>query len=109
MAVTVTPDAGHNTNYSLNAFLSRGGKLQVGTLAFDDSYPTGGEPVDFGFTPTIVLLQPASGYVFEYDADNGQVLAYYADYDATADGALIQVANATDLSAVSTVYLALGI
>lgn len=108
MAATLTPNVGHNTNYSLNSFLARGGKLQIGTLAFDTSYPTGGEAVDFGFSPTIVLLQPASGYVFEYDAGNGKVLAYYADYDAGADGALIQVANTTDLSSVSTVYLAIG-
>lgn len=108
MAATVTPDVGHNTNYSLNSFLARGGKFQVGALAFDSSYPTGGESVSFGFSPTIVLLQPASGYVFEYDADNGKVLAYYADYDAGADGALIQVADETDLDAVSTVYLAIG-
>lgn len=109
MAATLTPDVGHNTNYSLNSFLARGGKIQVGTLAFDSSYPTGGEEVDFGFTPAFVIVQPVSGYVFEYDSGNDKVIAYYADYDAVADGALIQVADTTDLSSVSTTYLAIGI
>ena len=36
-------------------------------------------------------------------------MAYYADYDAAADGALVQVANAVDLSALDDVrYVAIG-
>lgn len=74
---------------------------------FDSSYPTGGESL----TPDSVglgkidfcLASPTAGYVFEYDYTNEKLKAFYADYDAVADGALIEVANEGDLSGVTNV------
>lgn len=88
-------------------------KILTGTFDFDASYPTGGESFDVSnFFPkgvVAVIPAPKSGYVFEYDSDNGKLLAYYADYDAVADGALIEVANITDLAAITDVkFVALG-
>lgn len=97
-----------------------GYKAVVKTIAFDNSYPTGGEQLGSAATAaagaaalglsSVLFLQAEStaGYVFEYDYA-GKLLAYYADYNAGADGALIQVPNATDLSAVTGVrVLAIG-
>jgi len=72
------------------------------TIAFDDSYPTGGEsltPADLGMGVfDVVIIGSKGGYVFEYDYANRKVLAY--------TGALAQVADTTDLVAVTgvTVY-----
>lgn len=85
----------------------------VKDVTFDSSYVTGGESLTasmLGFTTVKSVVAPAAGgYVFEYDYVNSKLLAYYADYDAGADGALIQVAGAVDLSAVVTRILAVGV
>jgi hypothetical protein len=99
MAVTVTKRQSYNTG-NVNAV--------VADIAFDSSYPTGGESLtktDLGFVTGVefLLAEPASGYSFEYDHTNEKLIARYADYDAAADGALIQVPNTTDLSAVTGV------
>ena len=82
-------------------------KYKVFTIAFDASYATGGEsldPTDFGIVELVdIRIQSTSGYVFEYDYTNEKVLAYYADYNAGADGALIQVPGTTNLAAVTGV------
>lgn len=82
----------------------------TGTIAFDSSYATGGESLDFTSagldmfrTVLGVLVETKSGYLFEYDYTNKKVKAYRFDYDAVADGAAIEVANTTDLSAVTGV------
>lgn len=77
------------------------------TIAFDSSYPTGGEAItaaDLGFSvfPTDVRIEPAAGFVFEMDYANKKILAYWVD--TTVDGAaLAQVPDTTDLSAVTGV------
>lgn len=48
-----------------------------------------------------VLDQENHGYKFGYDPDNGNVIVKYADYDAGSDGALIDVANNTDVGTVT--------
>ena len=77
-------------------------KANIVEVSFDDSYPTGGEALtagDLGLTRvSFALAEPASGYAFEYDHTNSKLLAYYADYDAGADGPLIQVPDTTDLN-----------
>lgn len=103
---TINVDASHGGISDLKTF---GGNLKVltGTFDFDSSYPTGGEACDlsqyFKGDPLGAIFAPKAGYVFEYDATNKKVKAYYADYDAAADGALIEVANTTNLSAVTGV------
>lgn len=80
-------------------------RASIVDLAFDDSYPTGGEaltPATLGLSDVVfALVEPAAGYSFEYDHANDKVIARYADYNAAGDGALIQVPDTTDLSAVT--------
>lgn len=86
------------------------GNLRVGIfqLAFDASYPTGGEaltPADLGLSEIDVLIaEPAGGYTFEYDHTNEKLLARWVD--TTTDGApQAQVADTTDLSGVTGVRI----
>lgn len=95
--------------------LGNGVKLVTGTLAFDSSYPTGGEAVDLssyfpGGTIIQVMADPCSsgGYVVGHDYGTpaaGKFMAYWCDYDAGADGALVQVTATTDLSALTAVHV----
>ena len=77
-------------------------KCWPGTVTFDSSYPTGGEsfaPADIGFIVfDRVEVDSTDGFVFEYDAANEKIIAYWVD--TTTDGAaMAEVAAATDLSA----------
>lgn len=82
-------------------------------LAFDSSYPTGGEaltPNNLGMEQIVMLIiQCQGGYSFEYDISNQKVKAYWVD--TTVDGApQAEVANTTDLSGVTGVQcLAIGV
>lgn len=110
MAVTVTPETRQQTQYSFRGAQANGMKLQIGTLAFDASYPTGGESVAFtGISDVLfIAFNDTAGYVLTYDDSAGKVVVY----EAGADGAALdEVANATDLStALAAVqYLAIGI
>jgi hypothetical protein len=92
---------------------SHGFKLVTGSVAFDASYPTGGEPMDMSKVfPTelhLVLFEAAYGFVFKYEYANKKVVAYYYDYNAANDGQAIQVPDTTDLSALTQVcFLAVG-
>jgi len=79
------------------------------TVVLDSSYPTGGYTglaakltAAASRTPTIIaLFAQSSGYVAHWDYANSKLMVYHADYDAVADGPLIQVPDATDLSAVT--------
>lgn len=99
--------------YSTPSHMTSGGKRGTfGTITLDASYPTGGEAVaarGVGLG-TIEDLTPSGddGYIPRWDAANSKIVMYYADYDAVADGALIQVADATDLSTVVLRYQAVG-
>lgn len=79
------------------------------------SYSTGGDAItaaDFGLSRLDYLVFSAGGeggYVFAYDVSAGKIMAFYADYDAVADGALIQVAAAVDLSGSVVHGLAVGL
>lgn len=94
---------------NLNTILGGTGNrsLRVVSIAFDSSYPTGGEPfapADIGFlTFDFVYAESAVGYIFRYDYTANTLLAYYQNVVAGADSALIQVAATTDLSAVTGV------
>jgi hypothetical protein len=86
----------------------------TGSVAMDSSYPTGGEDISttlkakFG-TLLQLMIEPSVGYNFVFDKTNSKIMAYYADYDAVADGAFIQVANAADLSGVTAAkFIAIG-
>src|SRR4051794_20695638 len=80
--------------------------LYVGTIAFDSSYPTGGEVVDVSGNESFDVLIAGSknGYVFSWDAANQKLLAYVSKDPAAAGGAdiaLQQVADTTNLSSVT--------
>ena len=86
--------------------LAMGVKFVTGSLAFDSSYPTGGEAItpstEFGLSEVYgVIFDNQLGYAFAYDYASNKVLAY------TTAGA--QVANETNLSALNNVkFLAWG-
>lgn len=111
MALSVTNHAGTGpgiagTRPVYAASGGRGLKIVTGTVAFDSSYPTGGEAttdISGHFTELLgVFFESKSGYTFSYDYTNNKVLAYWVD--TTVDGAAqAQVANTTDLSAVTGV------
>jgi hypothetical protein len=103
MAATATA---HNT-YDIGGTA----KMYVGTIAFDASYPTGGEAIDLGSNERldIVLCPNNTGYQFSWDAANQKLLVYVGDNDNAADAPGAQVANTTDLSALTAVpFLAVG-
>lgn len=75
--------------------------LCFGTVAFDASYPTGGEPIDatgdIGYQE-LWITGTTGGYQGSWDAANQKLLMYR---QTAATGALVEVPNATDLSAVT--------
>ena len=78
------------------------------TIAFDSSYVTGGMSLtasDLGLSGQVrdVRIDPKAGYVFEYDYTNSKVIVYYGDNNNVADGPLIEVPAATNLSTVTGV------
>lgn len=86
--------------------------LYVGTIAFDSSYPTGGEAIDISSgneTLEFVHAQIEGGYAFSWDKANQKLIAWYGDYNNASDGVLIEVPNATDLSALTAIdFVAIG-
>ena len=84
MAITVTK-SGDWTGYMGNLRWARC------TVAFDSSYPTGGEsftPADLGMkTIDLIQIHSKSGLIFEYDYTNKKVLAYSQGVSVGAAGA----------------------
>lgn len=83
-----------------------------GKLAFDASYPNTGGTVGEPLTAAMLQLSevvfvdipPNGGFQFQYDYDNSVVHVFQQDIDAVADGPLVQIANAVDLSALTAVH-----
>lgn len=109
MAATVTvlnrTKLGHNFN------------VAICTWAWDNAYPAGGEaatPNQLGMT-TISAVIPVSsntaGYVYNWDAANSKLQAYYSNNDSTADGPLIDIAvgDTAALTGIVTTLLVVGI
>jgi hypothetical protein len=92
MAATVTV----NKKYSLG----RTGQLVVGSVAFDSSYPTGGEAITIPDAEYVHLLigigDGANDYVWDGSASSPKLLSYVASTG-------VEVANTTDLSAKTAV------
>lgn len=95
-------------------FVNKAGKKRqvVTEVTLDSSYPTGGEAItaaQLGLSKVdVAICETNTGHIAQYDKANAKIKMYYADYDAVADGALIQVPNATDLSAVVVTVVAYG-
>lgn len=98
--------------FSLDPLQVDGKRRQVtGTVTFDNSYLTGGETFtarDFGLDLIEhVSVESRAGYLISW---NGSVSAptLLAHQQSAATGALTQVPNATDLSAVSVDIMVIG-
>jgi len=106
MSVTATVNVSLNTNASIASFLSKGGKLEFGTLAFDSSMPSTGEDLSFSMKNCEgAVISTYDGYVFEYDVPNTQIYAY--KQSSNVNGAL--TAYSGTLASLSNVpYMAWG-
>lgn len=90
--------------------------VTINKVDFDSSYPTNGETLtsaDLGFSDVAnnltVLCFPKAGYVAEYDGANAKIKVYWGDNNNASDGPLVEVANTTDISAITDMYvLAVG-
>lgn len=88
-------------------------RLALVTLSFGDgalTYPAGGIPLPtpvtkYGMAKTILRMhcEAVDGYVYRYDAVNHKLLVFEGDYNALADGALIE---ATGVALAATVVSA---
>lgn len=91
----------------------------TGTITFDSSYATGGE----AFSPQAIGLSQLTDLVVSPGRDTNTsamvpvwnrstsaptVLAMYGDNNNAADGALIEVPNATNLATLVCAYTATG-
>lgn len=109
MAATVSilqrTKLGHNFN------------VAICTWAWDATYPAGGEAAtanQLGMS-TISAVIPIStntgGYVYNWDAANSKLMAFYSNNDSTADGPLIDIAvgDTAALTGFITTLLVIGI
>jgi hypothetical protein len=126
MGLTLTQVNIGNDNDPLNIMTQSPVGSRFGILAFDvafdNSYLAGGEVIDFSsylnsdsIIGAVFVPEDTQGYVIKYLPDGtrtqagGKLKVYYGNYDA-ADGVLIDVPNATDISALSAVrVLLLGV
>lgn len=100
---TKTVDASGGGIGRVSGFGSTPLKLLTGSFTFSDSYATGGEAFDvteYFSELKGVIVSPAGGRTFTYDATNKKILAYSA--------ATTQVTAETDLSAVTVTWIAFG-
>lgn len=84
---------------------------KYGTLSLGSSYATGGvavTPQQLGFSNTIEHLQvaPSAGYLFEWIPASNKVKAYVTG--SALSGVLAEAANATNLSAITPRFEAVG-
>lgn len=108
MALTIADAHPQHPRLSLGRVAGRAAKI-----TFDSSYPTGGESLtagELGFSELFFVLPSprASGYVVQYDYANG-TLKVYVEEAVAAGGPLVEVANATDLSALVVDVLVIGV
>lgn len=79
-------------------------------LTLDGSYQPGGYPLapsDFSLSNlTLVVVDPAPGYVLRYDYAGEKLLSY--DTGSASGAALSETAEGTDLSAVSVRVVGFG-
>ena len=83
--------------------------LFIGTIAWDATYPSGGEVISIsGCERAEFVWAAGSGYVGEWDQNDQKLKLYYGDNNNAADGPLIENATA-DISAVTAMpFIAIG-
>jgi hypothetical protein len=111
MAVTVT---------KIESFVFGAHEVCIADVAFDNSYPAGGEAVtaaNFGFEREIThvfcnaLRDPDTVdnlLLLDWDDTNSKLIAGWGDYDPAAEAALSEVDATTDLSAYTARVVAIG-
>lgn len=109
MAVTMVPV---RFNMDVEAF-GGGQRMLLADIQFDSSYPTGGEalnPADLGLEviEAVVAVGSGGGYLFDYIPASKKLLVFRSDYPAVSAGPLVEVPNATDLSALKPTCLVIG-
>lgn len=91
-------------------------RVRIREVTFDSSYPTGGEsftPADVGLSEFLAVLvsvdsAAAGGHVVQYDYTNKKLMAFVEEAVA-AGGALVEVANTTNLSNLKVRVVAIGV
>jgi hypothetical protein len=111
MALVRTPDVRHGKSYSALADVGSGMVIETGTVAFDSSYPTGGEAVTFSIPVASirsVYFEPYGGRLYTYERATEKIKAWFTR-GGTASGVFAEVSNTSDLSAMSNVpYVMFG-
>jgi hypothetical protein len=84
--------------------------LSIGTIALDNSYPTGGEVIAIDKMEKIDrLFVQGGGYIFEFVPSSQKLKVLIGDNNNAADAPAVESANAADLSAVTAAqYIAIG-
>jgi hypothetical protein len=105
MGLTVTKYSDPTT--AAAPFIIGDRKMVLGTITFDDSYPTGGEavvPADFGFEAQVdavlVGMDAAGARLVTYDRANQKIVLF------TAVGA--EAADESNQSTIVVPFLAIG-
>ena len=111
MALTRTPDVRHGKSYSALADVGSGMVIETGTVAFDSSYPTGGEAVTFSIPVAgikAVFFEPYGGRLYTYERATEKIKVWYGK-GGTTTSVFIEVSNTADLSSLSNVpYVLFG-
>ena len=99
MALTIAKNDNLRGFLDLTLMAHRDLKMVPITIAFDNSYPTGGEAFSFSGVNHIVnvMIEPAGAYTFVYDYTNDKIQVF-----VSATG--LEVADATDLSALTGIH-----
>lgn len=98
----------------LQGFGERRVAVITGVIDLPSSYTNGGEDLNIAglFREVLsVSIEPSDGYVFTYDKENDQYMAWQGNYDATgSDGPLVEC-DGDDLSSTpgTTRFTAHGI
>ena len=103
MSAVVTPTSDEAIGESVH--------LYEGTIALDNSYPTGGYAIDVPNNAriTTMVCGAAGGYTFHFIASTQKLKVYRGDNTNAAAAPGVEVSNAVDLSAVPAVpYIAMG-
>jgi hypothetical protein len=104
LAVVTPDDKPHPGKSAPEAYFFRFGTISLGI------YPTNGAVITaamFGLGQLVHLdLSQAGGRTYEWDKANSKIKAYRTGAGAQAD--LVEVTNATDLTAVNIRFVAIG-
>lgn len=90
--------------------------VEIGFGDATDTYPTGGVPLTkakMGLpnvieSLTFVEASAGDGLIYKYDDSAATIRIYNADYDATADGALVEYTTASVPAATSLIVDVIG-